>query len=462
MNRLSSNRLLIALSGDTTGRLFKYDIATKQVTLLLSELSGPAGVALSKDKSYLLITEAIGRRIRRFWLEGAKANSSDVFATVQGNPDNIKRTASGDFWVAVVSVKPRLIIIPTITSTGQRINQLGEVVETRDFTAQYNSPNGITEVQEQNDRLYIGSLDQNFIGSKLQFPLQTVGPESVAFDRKGVGPYTGVADGRIVTYHGPNSNRTRIVESGDTSGRLFKYDIGTKQITSLLSGFSGPVRVALSRDSSYLLIQCFGKRSRKKLSVATKERCDGKNGQELQQICGRPFGLGFYYKTGDLYITDAYYGLVVVRRGGLVTQRVTSFDGRRFAFLDALDIDQKNGVVYFADSGAIFKTGNRTRIIESRDTSGRLFKYDIGTKQVTLLLSGLSGPVGVALSKDSSYVLITEYIAQRIRRFWLKDAKANSSDVFTNVDRTPANIKTTVLGDFGWLLPTRNNILHFQ
>ena len=161
---VSSNRFLIALSGDTTGRLFKYDIATKQVTLLLSKLSGPAGVALSKDKSYLLVSEAIGKRITRFWLEGTKANSSDVFTNIDGNPDNIKRTVSGDFWVAVVSVRIKLLIIPTLNSTGQRINQLGEVVETRDFTAQYTSANGITEVQECNDKLYIGSLDQNFIG----------------------------------------------------------------------------------------------------------------------------------------------------------------------------------------------------------------------------------------------------------------------------------------------------------
>jgi len=74
-----------------------------------------------------------------------------------------------------------------------------------------------------------------------------------------------------------------------------------------------------------------------------------------------------------------------------------------------------------------------TRIVESRDTLGRLFKYDIRTKQVTLLLSGLSGSVGLSLSKDSSYVLITEHIAQRIRRFWLKGPKANSSDVFRKV-----------------------------
>nr|XP_009761889.1 PREDICTED: strictosidine synthase-like [Nicotiana sylvestris] len=39
---------------------------------------------------------------------------------------------------------------------------------------------------------------------KLQLPLQTVGPDSNAFDLKGNGPYTSVADGRVLKYQGPN------------------------------------------------------------------------------------------------------------------------------------------------------------------------------------------------------------------------------------------------------------------
>ncbi|XP_049367298.1 protein STRICTOSIDINE SYNTHASE-LIKE 10-like [Solanum verrucosum] len=162
------------------------------------------------------------------------------------------------------------------------------------------------------------------------------------------------------------------------------------------------------------------------------------------------------------YEVDAYYGILVVGpTGGLATQLVTSFEGTRFGFLDALNIDQKTGVIYFVDAGAIFRIGDRTTIVESRDTSGRLFKYDIRTNQVTLLLTGLSGPVGLSLSKDSSYVLIIEYIAQRIRRFWLKGPKENSSDVFRKFEGIPDNIRRTVLGDF-WeaIANTKQNITY--
>nr|XP_004236089.1 protein STRICTOSIDINE SYNTHASE-LIKE 10-like [Solanum lycopersicum] len=234
--------------------------------------------------------------------------------------------------------------------------------------------------------------------SRLQLPLQAFGPDSSAFDTKGVGPYTGVGDGRVMKYQGPNVGFTEFA------------------ITS-------PNR--------------------------TKQICNGTNDPISQISCGRPYGLGFYNKTGDLYITDAYYGLLVVKpSGGLATPLVTSFEGTPFSFLDSLDIDQEEGVIYFIDSGAIFRTGNRVLIALSGDTTGRLFKYDIATKQVTLLLNKLSGPAGIALSKDKSFLLVSEAIGKRIRRFWLKGAKANSSDVFANIDGNPDNIKRTVSGDF--------------
>nr|XP_009761890.1 PREDICTED: strictosidine synthase 1-like [Nicotiana sylvestris] len=92
-----------------------------------------------------------------------------------------------------------------------------------------------------------------------------------------------------------------------------------------------------------------------------------------------------YYKTGDLYITDINSGLLSVgSNGGLATQLVSGID----------DFDRDINL-----------------ILQSGDTRGRFFKYNIRTKQVTLLLSELSGPAGVALSLDGSYVLITKIIA---------------------------------------------------
>ncbi|XP_049375460.1 protein STRICTOSIDINE SYNTHASE-LIKE 11-like [Solanum verrucosum] len=234
---------------------------------------------------------------------------------------------------------------------------------------------------------------------KLQLPSGTVGPEAIAFDILGNGPYTSVADGRVLKYQGP---------------RIGFTDFAT----------TSPLR--------------------------TKEVCDGKNDPNLLIKCGRPLGLGFYYRSGDLYIADINYGLLVVgRNGGPARQLATGIDGNPFAFTNAVDIDQLYGVVYFTDSGPIFRaTSNITLLLESKDTTGRLFKYDIRTNRVTLLLSGLAGPAGVAVSLDGSYVLVTELIANRIKRFWVRGTKANTAEVFTNLNGYPDNIKRTILGDY--------------
>ncbi|GKA63713.1 strictosidine synthase-like 12-like protein [Tanacetum coccineum] len=53
----------------------------------------------------------------------------------------------------------------------------------------------------------------------------------------------------------------------------------------------------------------------------TQQLCDGTNDSNLGPICGRPLALSFNYRTSDLYITDAFFGLLVVGfNGGLATQ----------------------------------------------------------------------------------------------------------------------------------------------
>ncbi|RVW17136.1 hypothetical protein CK203_075990 [Vitis vinifera] len=42
--------------------------------------------------------------------------------------------------------------------------------------------------------------------------------------------------------------------------------------------------------------------------LRSKKLCDGSTDPGLEPTCGRPLGLGFNYRTGDLYIADAYHG----------------------------------------------------------------------------------------------------------------------------------------------------------
>ncbi|KAK6133690.1 hypothetical protein DH2020_032600 [Rehmannia glutinosa] len=232
-------------------------------------------------------------------------------------------------------------------------------------------------------------------------PLPSHGCEAYAFDSDNGGPYTGLNDGRIVKYQGPK--------------------IGFVEFATTVPNRS-------------------------------KELCDGKNGDDPKTgpLCGRPIGLEFNHRTGELYVADAFRGLMVVARGGGVAARLAGGrDGVPFDAPDAIAIDPITGEVYFTDVGSIFfKTTNMTEILLSGDTSGRLLKYDPKTKQRTVVLTGLAVPNGVAVSKDGSFVLVAEYIACRITRFWLKGPQANTSDIFVQLPGNPDNIKRTKSGDF--------------
>lgn len=89
-----------------------------------------------------------------------------------------------------------------------------------------------------------------------------------------------------------------------------------------------------------------------------KTICDGiSDFSTLQETCGRPLGLSFYYQTGELFIADAYLGLVKVPYyGGAATQLVAHAQGSNpFGFLSGVDVEPDTGTVYFTEASSGFK-----------------------------------------------------------------------------------------------------------
>ncbi|MED6106521.1 hypothetical protein PIB30_005514 [Stylosanthes scabra] len=244
---------------------------------------------------------------------------------------------------------------------------------------------------------FICSPSAAYLLNELQLPPHVTGPESLAFDRDGGGPYVGSSDGRIFRYNA----------TGPRTGSFVEY------------GYSSPIR--------------------------NKAMCDGLTDfSDLQTRCGRPLGLGFNHQTNELYVADAYFGLVKIGpNGGAPTQLVGSL-----IFADALDVDPETGIVYFAQSSANFQFRNLTTLLNSRDSSGSLFMYDPRTNQTRELLRGLAFPAGVSTSSDGSYVLVTEFLGRRIQRFWVRGDRANTSDIFANLLGSPDNIKRSPNNQF--------------
>ncbi|EPS65875.1 hypothetical protein M569_08902 [Genlisea aurea] len=250
--------------------------------------------------------------------------------------------------------------------------------------------------------------------SEIKFLNQLQGPESLAFDPSGRGPYTGVADGRILFWNG--------VDWTD-----FAYTSPNRS-----DGLCDPKPSILD----YL-----------------------KN----EHICGRPLGLRFDRKNGDLYIADAYFGLMKVgREGGLATSLATEAEGIPLGFTNDLDVDDE-GNVYFTDSSTRYRRRNFLQLVFTAENSGRLLKYDPKTRETSVLVRNLQFPNGVSLSKDGSFIVYCESSKGRLSKYWLKGKKGGTSEVMAVLPGFPDNVRTNEEGEF-WVAVhcRRTRYAHFM
>ncbi|KAL6522074.1 hypothetical protein OROMI_031951 [Orobanche minor] len=237
------------------------------------------------------------------------------------------------------------------------------------------------------------------LSQRLSIP-GAVGPESFAFDGAGGGPYTGISDGRIIRWNA-------------TQNRWINFAVTT------------PYRL----------------------------NCEGRHNHVITEArCGRPLGLSFDRKTGQLYIADAYKGLLVVGpAGGIATPVVaaTTQAGRTrtpLVFANDVAVDQRTGLVYFTETSMRFRRRDYSRIISTKDNTGRLMMFDPETNAVTVLASGLMFPNGVALSRDGEFVLVTETTNARVLRYW--PSSGGGMEVFAVLPGSPDNIRRNSKGEF--------------
>ncbi|CAN6203230.1 unnamed protein product [Urochloa humidicola] len=243
------------------------------------------------------------------------------------------------------------------------------------------------------------SIIDGSTAQRLDLPDGLVGPESVAFDTHGGGPYVGVSDGRVLKYDGKGGWAT------------FAY------------------------SPSY-----------------TKNKCD-----EFSEIppevressCGRPLGLRFHVNSGDLYIADAYMGLMRVGpNGGEATVLATKAGGKPLRFTNGVDIDQVTGDVYFTDSSAKYTRAKNREVTKTGDSTGRVLKYDPRTSQVIVLQSGLMYPNGVAISADRTHIVVALTGPCKLMRYWIRGPKANTFEPFADLPGYPDNVRPDGKGGY--------------
>jgi sugar lactone lactonase YvrE len=159
---------------------------------------------------------------------------------------------------------------------------------------------------------------------------------------------------------------------------------------------------------------------------------------------GRPLGVTFDAAGDTLFVADAKLGLLSIDRAGSVTVLADEADGEPVTFADNLDV-QGDGTVWFSAPTRDHTLAQVTLDVWDSRPSGRLLRYDPRTKAARVVLDNLFYANGVAIAQDESFVLVAEFLAFRITRYWLEGERKGTHDVFVdglpgypdNVTRTP-------------------------
>ncbi|GJN34117.1 hypothetical protein PR202_gb22758 [Eleusine coracana subsp. coracana] len=168
-----------------------------------------------------------------------------------------------------------------------------------------------------------------------------------------------------------------------------------------------------------------------------------------ERLCGRPLGLRFHRASGDLYIADAYAGLMRAgKNGGEATVLASGVNGVPFKLTNGLDVDQVTGDVYFTDSSSRYSRAQNQLVTRTGDATGRVLKYDARTKQVSVLMSGLAYPNDVAVSADRTHLVVALTGPCKLLRYWLGGPEAGKYEVFADLPGYPDNVKPDGKGGY--------------
>ncbi|KAJ6742676.1 STRICTOSIDINE SYNTHASE-RELATED [Salix viminalis] len=178
---------LDVLEAKPHGQLLKYDPSSNETSILLDGLCFPNGVALSREEDYLVFCESWKFRCRKYWLKGTDKGKTEIFIdNLPGGPDNIYLAPDGSFWIALLQVaanglefvhtsKPSKHLIASFPKLVNLVNgahrkaTVVNVAADGKITRKFDDPDGkvmsfVTTAFEFEDHLYLGTLNNNFIG----------------------------------------------------------------------------------------------------------------------------------------------------------------------------------------------------------------------------------------------------------------------------------------------------------
>lgn len=180
-------------------------------------------------------------------------------------------------------------------------------------------------------------------------------------------------------------------------------------------------------------------------------KCD--DNSKIQE-CGRPLGIRFNSK-GVLYVVDAIHGLHMIDSVTAPKPKVTqllslsatkSLPGGPSLFLDDITLDEGAGtdggdVIYISDVSTKWSLMGCLHVLVEHDKTGRLLKYDINARKVTVVAADFAFPNGVQITDSKDAVIVCEFGLQRLMRTFIKGPKTGKTELFTELPGECDNVR---------------------
>lgn len=144
---------MVTKTGDSTGRILKYDPKTNDVTY-------PNGISISADRTHLVIALTGPCKLLKVWLQGPKAGTSESLTDLPGYPDNVRPDKRGGYWVALHREKYELPFGKDSHLLAIRIGVKGEKLQ------DMKGPKSVrpTEIMERDGgKIYLGSVELSYV-----------------------------------------------------------------------------------------------------------------------------------------------------------------------------------------------------------------------------------------------------------------------------------------------------------
>ncbi|XP_055774236.1 adipocyte plasma membrane-associated protein [Salvelinus fontinalis] len=182
--------LHLIMEATADGRVLEYDTETKEVTVLMENLRFANGIQLFPDEESVLVAETTMARIRRVHVSGLNKGGMDTFVdNLPGFPDNIRRSSSGGYWVAMSAVRPnpgfsmldflaqkpwikklifKLFSQDVLMKFVPRYSLVIELQESGACMRSFHDPHGmvaayVSEAHEHDGHLYLGSFRSPYL-----------------------------------------------------------------------------------------------------------------------------------------------------------------------------------------------------------------------------------------------------------------------------------------------------------